>query len=174
MLYKKLKLNPARTKLLIISPARSQLITPESLLFGESLAQVSVWVRNLGFIFDSNTDLRKQINQVKRKVINDLLNISRIPRFVDKSSRRKLVHDLILRKIDFFNSLYYGLRNCDLKALQMLLNAAARVVAGFSHFSSLTRKSNSNLYRATLPSNESTNQIQVVRARFQGSNYRRT
>ena len=72
---------------------------------------------------------------MKKKVINDLINISRISRFVDKSSRMKLVHGLILSKIDFCNSLYYGLPSCDLKALQMLLNAAARVVAGISHLS---------------------------------------
>ena len=135
MLNRKLKLNPAKTELLIISPARSQLTTPESLMFGGSLVQVSGWVRSLGFIFDSNIDFRKQIKQVKKKVINDLINISRLSRFVDKSSRMKLVQGLILSKIDFCSSLYYGLSNRDLKALQMLLNAAARVVEGISHLS---------------------------------------
>ena len=135
MSNRKLKVNPAKTELLIISPARSQLTKPESLMFGGSLVQVSGRVRSLGFIFDTNIDFGKKIKQVKRKVINDLINLSRISRFVDKSSKKKLVHSLILSKIDFCNSFYYGLPSCDLKALQMISNAAARVVAGISNLS---------------------------------------
>ena len=67
--------------------------------------------------------------------MNDLISISLVSRFVDKSSRMKLVHGLVLSKIDFCNSLYYRMPNCELKALQMLLNAATRVLTGISHLS---------------------------------------
>ena len=51
------------------------------------------------------------------------------------SSRLKLVYNLSLRKLDTCNSLYCGLANMKLKPLQILLNAAARLVVGVSDFS---------------------------------------
>ena len=41
----------------------------------------------------------------------------------------------MLRKLDFCNSFQYGIANSELRPLQLLLNAATRLVADVSHFS---------------------------------------
>ena len=56
------------------------------------------------------------------------MNIAKISKFIDRVSKLKLVHGLILSQIDFCNALLYGLPNTDLHGLQMILNAAVRII----------------------------------------------
>ena len=73
---------------------------------------------------------------MKWKLINNLINISRIAKYLDKDTKMKLVHGLILSRVDFCNSLLFGLPDCDLRMLQVAINSAARiVVAGMPRFS---------------------------------------
>ena len=45
------------------------------------------------------------------------------------------MHGLVLSQLDYCNSLYYGLPNCDIHSLQMILNSAARIIVGMPRFS---------------------------------------
>ena len=47
----------------------------------------------------------------------------------------KLVHGLVLSKIDFCNSIFYDLPDCDLRSLQILINGAVRLVTDLPRFS---------------------------------------
>ena len=134
---KKLKLNASKTEVLLTG-------TPSNLIhycnFTEvnidgSAVKVSEKVRSLGVIFDKNISMTQQITEAKRKAIGNLINISRISRFIDKSSKMKLVHGLVLSQIDFCNSLYCGLPGSSLRMLQLILNMSARLVAGMLRFS---------------------------------------
>ena len=49
-----------------------------SVMLGNISVQLSNSVRILGFVFDSHLNMNDQINNVKRKVIVNLINISRI------------------------------------------------------------------------------------------------
>ena len=69
-------------------------------MLGNIPVQLSNSVRNLGFVFDSHLNLNEQINKVKRKVIVNLINISRIAKFIDQESKMKLVHGLVFSIID--------------------------------------------------------------------------
>ena len=92
-------------------------------------------MRDLGFTSDSNLTLDAQIRKIKSKAIGNLINISRISSYLDKSSRLKLVHGLVFSRIDFCNPLYFGLPNTKLKQLQLIINDATRLVAGLPRFS---------------------------------------
>ena len=72
---------------------------------------------------------------MKRKLIVNLINISRIAKFINKDSKMKLVQGLVFSINDFCNSLYYGLPNVILNGLQMLINSAATIVVGLPRFS---------------------------------------
>ena len=61
--------------------------------------------------------------------------MARISGYLDKASRMKLMHQMILSNVDFCNSIFYGLPNCDLRILQVLINSAARIVVGLPRFS---------------------------------------
>ena len=105
-------------------------------MLGNTPVQLSNSVRNLRFVFDSQINLNEQINNVKRKVIVNLIDISRFAKFIDQESKMKLVHGLVFSIINFCNSLFYGLPNIILNGLQMLINSAARIAVGFPRFSS--------------------------------------
>ena len=88
-----------------------------SVMLSNIPVQLSNSVQNLGIVFDSQLDLDEQINIVKRKVIVNLIYISRIAKFIEKDSKIKLVHGLVFSIIDFCDSLYYGLANIILNGL---------------------------------------------------------
>ena len=78
--------------------------------------------------------MRDQLRYNKKKAIVNLINIFRISKYVDRSSTMKLLHGLIFSNIDFCNSIYYDLPNCDLRPLQITINSATRVIMGKARF----------------------------------------
>ena len=46
------------------------------------------------------------------------------------ASLKTLINNLVITKLDFCNSIYYGLPNCQLVKLQGILNRAARLILG--------------------------------------------
>ena len=79
--------------------------------------------------------MKNHLKHVKSSVIGNIINISRISKYLDKPSIMKLVHGLVLSKIDFCNSIFYDLPDCDLRSLQLLINSAVRLVEGLPRFS---------------------------------------
>ena len=49
-----------------------------------------------GVIFDENLTLKYPVAAVKKKAIGGLINIAKISKFIDRESKLKLVHGLIL------------------------------------------------------------------------------
>ena len=146
MCSRRLKLNCDKTECILISANSSvqRNVDISSLMLGNISVNLSRNVRNLGVTFDDQLTLNEQINNVKRKVIVNLINISRIAKFVDKDTRMKLVHGLVFSVIDFCNALYYGLPDVMLNGFQMLIKSAARTIIRFSKI--LKRKSYSYLH----------------------------
>ena len=137
MSSRRLKLNSDKTECILISTNSGirRNLDVDSIMLGTTSVGLSKSVRNLGFILDNKLTLSDQINNVKRKVIVNLINISRVAKFIDEGTRMKLMHGLVLSVIDFCNALYYDLPNYVLNGLQMLINSAARIVVGLPRFS---------------------------------------
>ena len=131
---RKLKLNPEKTEFLLVGSSlrRRAYEDLSCITLDNSQILVSDKVRSLGVTIDSSLTLRNQLSALRRKVTGNLINISRISRFIDQRSRLKLIHNLVLSSVDFCNSLYCELPNKDLRPLQVLVNSAARVVKGVS------------------------------------------
>ena len=88
----------------------------------------------MGIFDDKQLMMRDQLRNIKKKTIVNLVNISRISKYIDRSSTMKLVHGLIFSNIDFCNSIYYDLPNCDLRPLQTIINSAAIIIVGKAMF----------------------------------------
>jgi hypothetical protein len=67
-----------------------------------------------------------------------LYNIRRIRKYLSRSTTEMLVHANITSRLDYCNSLLYGMPACLLRKLQRAQNAAARVVTGQQRFCSIT------------------------------------
>ena len=70
-------------------------------MLGYIPAQLSNCVRKLGFVSADQLNFIEQINDVKRNVIVNLINISRIVNFIDKESKMKLILGLVFSITEF-------------------------------------------------------------------------
>ena len=87
---------------------------PANVRLAESNLSISSHVKNLVVVFDQKLTMKPQLNRVKGKTIGNLCNIARISNFIDRKRRTLLMHGLVLSQLDYCNSLYYGLPNCDI------------------------------------------------------------
>ena len=85
--------------------------------------------RNLGFVFDSNLTMEKQIKSLIKISNNLLRQINFIKKYLDCESLKRLICSLILSRIDYCNSLYINLPNTLLNKLQLIINRAARLIS---------------------------------------------
>jgi len=83
---------------------------------GTSVSPVNV-AKNLGTWFDSNLNLREHINMTCRTAYFHLNNIRRIRKYLSDQSAQTLVHAFIIGRLDYCNSLVYGLPSVHLSNL---------------------------------------------------------
>ncbi|KAK0143573.1 ATP-binding cassette sub-family G member 5 [Merluccius polli] len=90
----------------------------------------STTVRNLGVIFDQDLSFNSHIKQTSRTAFFHLRNITKIRRILSKTDAEKLIHAFVTSRLDYCNSLLSGCPNKSIKTLQLIQNAAARVLTG--------------------------------------------
>ena len=84
--------------------------------------------RDLGVVRDSHLRLDTHVNNVCKAASLGIRNIGRIRKYIGKSESERLVHAFVSSKLDYCNSILYGLQDYQLKKLQRIQNTAARVV----------------------------------------------
>ena len=94
--------------------------------------------RNLGAWFDSNMNMTTHINNICQSVCYHLHNIRRIRKYLSFENRKTLVQATVLSRIDYCNSLLFGLPVVHLSKLQRLQNAAARLVCNIPKYDHIT------------------------------------
>ena len=135
----KLKLNDDKTEFLIIC-TRQQLskVHIEKFSVGGVSAAPVISARNLGTWFDTNLSLVTHITNTCKAAFYHLHNIRRIRKFLTMESTKVLVHAFIMGRIDYCNSLLYGLPTTHINKLQRVQNAAARLICSTPRFSHVT------------------------------------
>ena len=132
-----LKLNPDKTELLFF-PAKSSPIRELSVTVDNASVTSAPTAKNLGVILDSHLSFKTHITAVTRSCRFILHNIRRIRPFITQESAQLLIQATVISKLDYCNSLLTGLPACTLKPLQLIQNAAARLVFNQSKFSHVT------------------------------------
>ncbi len=128
MIRNKLKINDDKTEFLIISSPRSKYTPTFSLGIGDVTIDPTSSCRNLGVLFDKNLSMEAHISNVSRCMMFHLRSISAIRLLLTESATAQLVHSLVTSRLDYCNSLLYGLPDCHLQKLQRIQNIAARIV----------------------------------------------
>ncbi len=113
-----LQLNLAKTELLVV-PATPTLQHDFSIQLGTSIITPSTSVRNLGVIFDDQLTFKEHIAKTARSCRFALHNIRKMV---------ALVQALVVSRLDYCSALLAGLPSNAIKPLQMIQNAAARLV----------------------------------------------
>ena len=122
--------NDSKTEFMLIgTKGQLQKTKRATLTIGESIISPSTEpLRNLGAWFDCNFNLNFNITKACRSGFFHLHNIRRVRKYLSIESAHKLVHAFITSRLDYCNSLLYGLPYCALSKLQRVQNAAARVL----------------------------------------------
>ena len=139
MVSDKLMIIDSKTEFIIIG-TRQQLakVNIDSITVGSSEILPVSSVRNLGAWFDVHLSMSTHISKVCSTAFFHLHNIRRIRKFLSRETVETLVHALIASRIDYCNSLLYGLPKCQLDKLQRVQNAAARLVCRLNRFCHIT------------------------------------
>ncbi len=122
-----LQLNLAKTDLLVVSENPS-LHQNFSIQLGSSTITPSRTARNLGVVIDDQLSFTDHIATTARSCRFALYNIRKIRPFLAEQAAQLLVQALVLSRLDYCNALLVGLPACTIKPLQLIQNAAARVV----------------------------------------------
>ena len=136
----RLQLNLGKTELLWCTTSRrqNQLPAAHSLSLGGSTVYPSNCVRNLGIYLDADLTLSAHISRVVARCFWSLRQLRAIRRYVSQSAMQSLVTSLVLTRLDYGNCVLYGLPEYQLRRLQSVQNAAARLVFRLNRFDPVT------------------------------------
>jgi len=135
----KLLLNDAKTEFLVIG-TRQQLsmININSIKIGDADVVPESPIRNLGAWFDSTLSMEAHVTKTCSTGFYYLYNFKRIRRYLSRENMKTLIHAFISCRLDYCNSLMYGLPAYQLAKLQRVQNAAARLIFNESKFCHIT------------------------------------
>lgn len=134
-----LLLNANKTEMLVIGPARhSHLFENTTVNFDGCVISQSPYVKNLGVKFDPTLSLELHIKETTRTAFYHLRNIARIRPILTKADAEILVHAFVSSRIDYCNVLFSGLPSGRTKMLQLVQNAAARILTNTKKFDHIT------------------------------------
>ena len=82
--------------------------------------------------------MTSHINNICRSAYFALYRIGKIRSLIDVPTTEKLVHAFVTSRLDYCNSLLYGISKHQLQKLQSIQNAAARLITGTRKFDHIT------------------------------------
>uniref|UniRef100_M3XHX1 Reverse transcriptase domain-containing protein n=1 Tax=Latimeria chalumnae TaxID=7897 RepID=M3XHX1_LATCH len=136
-----LRLNPKKTEVLMVGRDRvweSLFGTlPPPSMNGADLRVVKV-TKSLGVFLDASLTLERQISSVVSSGFFHLRNIRRLRPVLPHDSLSTLMHTFIVSRLDYCNVLYAGLPLKAIRRLQLVQNAAARLLHNVSSFDHIT------------------------------------
>ena len=130
MTANKLKLNNDKSEFLFLHSRFRHSLPPPTISVGMENIRPSQQARNLGVIFDDTMSLSPHVNTTVKGAFYHIRNISKIRKYISKSTTEILIHSFVSSKLDFCNSLLFGAQKRDIVKLQSVQNAAARIVTG--------------------------------------------
>ncbi len=95
-------------------------------------------VKNLGVILDSNLSFEKHISNVTKTAFFHLRNIAKLWNMLPVSDAEKLVHAFMTSRLDYCNALLGGCPASSINKLQVVQNAAARVLTRSRKYDHIT------------------------------------
>ena len=133
-----LKLNDAKTELLVIGTPAMKKLPPIKMLIGDDTIYPSQTAWNIGALFDASMSMSCHVTQICKGAWAQLRQIAQIRQYLDSKSAATLMHSFVSSRLDNFNSLLYGIPKYQTEKLQRVQNAAARIVSKTGKFDHIT------------------------------------
>ena len=133
-----LKLNQDKTELVVISSKFRNGPNLEYVPVGDEFIAPELSVHNLGVVMDNCFCMEQHIKKTCSDANYHLRNISKIRKYLTQDSAQILIHAFISSKLDYCNSLLYGIPKYLVCRLQRVQNTAARIVTLTRKYDSIT------------------------------------
>ena len=131
MSQNRLKLNQSKTQLLPVGTWQQlSKINFMEIQNTDEIVKFSSEITNLGFIFDSNLSMHEHIKRLTCSCSMQLRKLRLIRSCLNKSTIETLIHAFVHSRLDYCNSLFYGIPNKSSALLQSIQNRAAKIVVG--------------------------------------------
>ena len=127
-----LKLNTDKTKIIVIQPKRNKEELKFDVLYNNKKVETVTTAKTLGVTLDKHLNMESMIGEKCKSAYYHIRNIGRIKHSLSTNLRIQLVHNLILSKLDYCNSLLALVNQKNIKKLQKVENAAVRMVYNLS------------------------------------------
>ena len=85
-------------------------------------------VHSLGVLLDPSLSLEAQVTSVAQNNHYQLWLVHQLHPFLDRDSLPTVIHALVTSRLDYCNAPFVGLPMCVVRKLQLVENAAARVL----------------------------------------------
>ena len=129
MINDKLTLNDDKAEFLVIGTSKKLTkVSVSSIRVGDVDIIPVYSVKNLGPWFDSHMDMATHITKTCGSAFFYLYNIRHIRKYLTSECTEKLIHAFITSRLDYCNSLLYGVPDHHMQKLQRDMNARARLI----------------------------------------------
>ncbi len=162
-----LQLNLAKTELLVVpsNPSFHQNLTIQ---LGSSTITPSKTAKNLGVVMMNKLEFSDHIAKTAQSCRFALFSIKKIRSFLWEHASQLLVQALVLSRLDYSNALLAGLPASSIKPLQLIQNAAARLI-----FNEL-KSTHVTPHQSALATNSCSHKIQGINVYLQNHLWLRT
>jgi hypothetical protein len=127
----RLSLNPDKTEFIIIGSKQQRAkLTNDSMCvnIGDACIKPSERVRNLGVMFDSELTMKGHVAKICQTSFLYIRMLRRIRNMIDLESAKLVANALVTSRLDYCNSLLYGVNKGLIHRLQLVQNSLARAV----------------------------------------------
>ena len=138
MLSNKLKLNKDKSEVLVISSSYRPQPPLSSVNICDETVCCSSSARNIGVIFDQSLCMVPHLSAVCQSSFFHLRNIGFIRKYLTYDAAKIIIHAFVVSKLDYCNSLLYGLPSYLILKLQHVQKSAARLVSQCPRFCHIT------------------------------------
>ena len=109
-----------------MSPHYLKSVNTQGIHIGEICIKPNEMVKNLGVIFDQCLRMEDHVTAVCRAGYFHLKNIRSLKPYLTHKALLTVTHAFITSRIDYCNSLRYGVSDCSINRLKKFHNCAAR------------------------------------------------
>ena len=135
----RLQMNTSKTEFMMIGSWKqlTKCVTNNFTVCND-IVEKSEIIRLLGICIDSNLNFKTNVIKKSQTAMLNIFKIKHIRRYLTQEACEVLFHGLVMSHLDYCNSLYYGLPNCDLNRLQSVQSIACKMVLNRSKYDSCT------------------------------------
>ena len=134
-----LKLNRDKTEVLLLGSAYFlKRLSSISIPFCDVTVRSVDHVKNLGCVIDSQLKMDKFISEKCKNAMFYIKSIASIRRHLDITATKTLIQSLVISRLDYANSLLCGVSKLQLRRLQLIQNAAARLITNTKIYEHIT------------------------------------